>query len=61
MGVEDIIDVEYSIEVLEPSLLNVLQHSVATGVPDCEVDEEMAVDPYFLEPELESIGRGNVI
>lgn len=37
------------------SFLDILQHAVSAGVPYCQVHEQVVVDSYLLEPELEAI------
>lgn len=57
----EVVDVENSIEEPQLSLLDVLRHAVAAGVPDCEIDEEVVVDANLLEPELKSVGGRDVL
>lgn len=61
MRVGEVVDVEYAIEVAQPSLLDILQHAIATGVPDGQVDQQVVVDPDLFEPELEAVGGSNVL
>ncbi len=61
MRVSEVVDVEDAIEVPEPSLLDILEHAVSTGVPDSQIDEQVVVDAYLFEPKLEAVGGSNVL
>jgi hypothetical protein len=58
--VGEVVDVEDAVEVPQASLLDVLQHAVSAGVPHCQVDQQVVVDAYLLEPKLEAVGGSNV-
>jgi hypothetical protein len=59
--VGEVVHVENSVEEPQLSLLDVLRHAVAAGVPDCEVDEEVVVDANLLESELKSVGGRDLL
>ena len=61
MRVGEVVYIQNSIEKSQFSLLDVLCHAISTGVPHCQIDQEVVVDANLLEAQLKSIGRRDLL